>query len=189
MKRLYLIVTLALGFFCQGLSAQNKGGYNPEVFALESGRGNLSKEYFGVMLSDVEKDSAGNYVLTDEQRTTIEESILGNHLCSLQWISWTDFGKVTFSRSEDGKILCSGGQKATDGGDYLKIEGEVSVVSPLHIRITGTITTKVSHINGGKPVLRKGTYNFTIAGARRYWRMREMSNPSDHVTDYIDIYF
>ena len=42
----------------------------------------------------------------------------------------------------------------------------------------------------GKAVIRKGTCNFTIAGARKYWRMREMANPSpDKVADYIDIYF
>lgn len=34
------------------------------------------------------------------------------------------------------------------------------------------------------------TYNFTIAGARRYWRMSEMGNPVNKIyTDYVDIYF
>lgn len=96
---------------------------------------------------------------------------------------------MTFSEKPDGKIYCKGGQNGSDG-DYLKIDGYVTIVSPLHIKITGTIITKVSFINEGKPVTRKGTYNFTIAGARKYWRMREMSNPSpDGVTDYVDIYF
>ena len=163
--------------------------YNPDVFALESGRGKLAEEYFGVKLADVEKQN-GRYVLTDAQRKTIEDNILGRHMCSLQWISWTDFGTVTFSRKEDGSIVCKGGQKSKDNDDYLTIDGIVTVVSPLHIRITGTIVTCGSYINGGRPVTRKGTYNFTIAGARRYWRMREMSNPVNKIyTDYVDIYF
>ena len=65
----------------------------------------------------------------------------------------------------------------------------MTIVSPLEIRITGSIITKVSHVNGGKPVKRKGTYRFTIAGARRYWRMQEMNNPMDNCCDYVDIYF
>lgn len=184
-----LAIAIALSITCLGLNAQDKKGYDPDVYALESGRGQLSKEYFGVRLSDVNKDERGQYQLTDAQRKTIEGHILGDHLCSLQWISWKKFGKVTFSRDDDGKVYCRGGQNGDDG-DYLKIDGYVTVVSPLHIRITGTIITKVSYINDGKPVTRKGTYNFTIAGARKYWRMREMSNPSpDKVTDYVDIYF
>ena len=97
--------------------------------------------------------------------------------------------KGTFSEKPDGRIYCSGGQSNKEG-DYLKINGYVTIVTPLHIRITGTIVTRVSYINGGEPVTRKGTYNFTIAGARRYWRMSEMNNPSpDGGCDYVDIYF
>ena len=182
-------MAIALGVSCWGLSAQNEKGYDPEVFALESGRGKLQQEYFGVKLSDVSKDSNGQYDLTDTQRNIIKSNILGKHLCSLQWISWKEFGTVIFSEENDGRIRCTGGQSASNG-DYLKIDGYVTIVSPLHIRITGTITTKVNHINDGKPVERKGTYNFTIAGSRKYWRMREMKNPSpDGPTDYVDIYF
>ena len=189
MKKVVLATVLALGINCWGLNAQNEKRYDPEVFALESGRGQLSKEYFGVKLADVMKDEKGQYLLTDSQRETVARNILGDHPCSLQWISWKKFGKVTISEGSDGRIYCRGGQNGDDG-DYLKIDGYVTIVTPLHIRITGTIITKVSHINGGKPVTRKGTYNFTIAGARKYWRMREMNNPSpDGVTDYVDIYF
>ena len=33
--------------------------YDPEVFALESGRGELASEYFGVRLSDLKKTGDG----------------------------------------------------------------------------------------------------------------------------------
>lgn len=190
MKKIAAFMALALTLLNGwGLSAQNEKGYDPDVFALPSGRGSLGKEYFGVKLADVQKDSKGRYVLTDAQKDTIKANILGKHPCSLQWISWKKFGSVTFSETADGRILCKGGQYDKNG-DYLTIDGYVTIVSPLHIKITGSIITRVSHINGGKPVTRKGTYNFTIAGARRYWRMREMNNPApDGGCDYVDIYF
>ena len=189
MKRITVFVLLALAILQGvGLSAQNEKKYDPDVFALESGRGKLADVYFGVSLSDVAKDAKGRYQLTDAQRDTIKAHILGDHPCSLQWISWKRRGKVTFSEAEDGKILCKGGQKSKDG-DYLMIDGTITIVSPLHIRLNGKVITRVSHINKGQPVTRKGTFNFTIAGARKYWRMREMNNPADGVTDYVDIYF
>ena len=36
--------------------------YDPEVFALESGRGELASEYFGVRLSDLKKTATGRTV-------------------------------------------------------------------------------------------------------------------------------
>ena len=41
--------------------------YDPEKFALDAGRGELRKEYFGIKLTDLDKDSHGKYVMTDEQ--------------------------------------------------------------------------------------------------------------------------
>ena len=96
MNKIVLAAIVALSVSCWGLNAQNETGYDPEVFALESGRGQLSKEYFGVKLSDVKKDDKGQYQLTESQRDIITKNILGNHACSLQWISWKKFGKVTF---------------------------------------------------------------------------------------------
>ena len=188
-----ILARLVMSLICAGMPlvalAQNSGTYDPEVFALESGRGKLAEVYFGVRLADVEKDARGRYVLTEQQRETIKQHILGRHMCSLQWISWKNFGSVTFSEDKQGNIVCKGGQKSTENDDYLKIDGTVTIVSPLHIRLTGTIVTKVDGIAGGEPVTRKGTFNFTIAGARHYWRMREMSNPADECADYVDIYF
>ena len=83
MKGIVLAIAIALSLSCWGLNAQNEKGYDPEVFALESGRGELSKEYFGVKLSDVKKDDKGQYQLTDSQRDIITKNILGNHACSL----------------------------------------------------------------------------------------------------------
>ena len=163
--------------------------YDPEKFALDAGRGELRKEYFGIKLNDLDKDSDGKYVMTDEQRETFIKNIEGTHMCSLQWISWKKFGSVTFKRNPDGTLNCTGGQKSTTTDDYLKLDGNITVVNPLHLKFTGKIITCVSHINNGKPVVREGEFNFTVAGQRRYWRMREMNNPKDGCCDYVDIYF
>ena len=163
--------------------------YDPEKFALDAGRGELREEYFGIKLADLNKGSDGKYVMTDEQRETFVKNIEGTHMCSLQWISWKKFGSVTFKRNPDGTLNCTGGQKSTTTDDYLKLDGDITVVNPLHLKFTGKIITCVSHINNGKPVVREGEFNFTVAGQRRYWRMREMNNPKDGCCDYVDIYF
>lgn len=184
MKKTVLALLFAM-FVSLTMTAQSK--YDPEKFALPANRGSLRSEYFGVKLDELEKDSNGLYKLTDAQLDTIKVHILGEHPCSLQWISWKEFGTVTFSETEDGKIKALGEQRKK--GDYLTIDGYVTIVSPLHIRIKGKIVTRVSHINNGKPVVREGTYNFKISGARKYWRMQEIGNPKEEVADYVDIYF
>ena len=170
-------------------SLEKPQDYDPDKFALDANRGELRKEYFGIKLADLEQDENGNFIMNDQQRETFVKNILGKHMCSLQWISWKDFGSVTISQDSDKTIHVKGGQKSKTNSDYLEIDGTLTVISPLHLRFKGEITICVYHINDGKPVKRKGTYNFTVAGQRRYWRMQEMNNPKDRCCDYVDIYF
>ena len=163
--------------------------YDPEIFAYDANRGELRKEYFGIKLADLKQDENGNFIMSEQQRETFVKNILGRHMCSLPWISWKDFGTVTISQDSDKIIHVKGGQKSKNNSDYLQIEGTLTVLNPLHLQFTGEIITCVNHINNGKPVKRKGTYNFTVAGQRRYWRMQEMTNPDDPCYDYVDIYF
>ena len=163
--------------------------YDPEKFAYDANRGELRKEYFGIKLADLEQDEKGNFIMSEQQRETFVKNILGKHMCSLQWISWKDFGSVTISQDSDGTVHVKGGQKSKTNSDYLQIEGTLTILNPLHLQLTGEIITCVDHINDGKPVKRKGTFNFTVAGQRRYWRMQEMTNPDDGCCDYVDIYF
>jgi hypothetical protein len=156
---------------------------------LDANRGELRKEYFGIKLADLEQNENGNFIMNDQQRETFVKNILGKHMCSLQWISWKDFGSVTISQDSDKTIHVKGGQKSKTNSDYLDIDGTLTVVNPLHLKFEGEIITCVDYINNGKLVKRKGTYNFTVAGQRRYWRMQEMTNPDDGCCDYVDIYF
>ena len=163
--------------------------YDPEIFAYDANRGELRNEYFGIKLADLKQDENGNLIMSDEQRETFVKNILGKHMCSLQWISWKDFGSVTISQDSAKILHIKGGQKSKTNSDYLEIDGTLTVLNPLHLQFCGEIITCVDNINNGQPVKRKGTYNFTVAGQRRYWRMQEMTNPDDLCCDYVDIYF
>ena len=163
--------------------------YDPEIFAYDANRGELRNEYFGIKLADLKQDENGNFIMSEQQRETFVKNILGKHMCSLQWISWKDFGTVIISQDSDRTVQVKGGQKSKTTSDYLEIDGILTVINPLHLQFAGEIITCVDHINNGKPVKRKGTYNFTVAGQRRYWRMQEMTNPDDPCCDYVDIYF
>lgn len=170
-------------------SFEEPKNYDPEKFAYDANRGELRDEYFGIKLADLDKDENGNFIMNEQQRETFVKNILGKHMSSLQWISWKDFGTVTISQGSDKIIYVKGGQESKTNSDYLKIDGTLTVLNPLHLQFTGEIITCVDHINKGKPVKRRGTYNFTVAGQRRYWRMQEMTNPDDSCCDYVDIYF
>lgn len=132
-------------------------------------------------------------VATREGRTVVKDNgakarLLGPHRLSLQWISWTRFGRAVVTE-KDGVLNISGEQSARGTGDYLKIKGVFTEVDTREIKFKGTIETKVSHINEGKPCKREGEMTFHITQNRRYWRLKEMDNPCDPVTDYVDIYF
>jgi hypothetical protein len=117
-----------------------------------------------------------------------KKRLLGPHRLSLQWISWDYFGKAVVTESK-GVLKISGEQKGRGNDDYLKVNGIITMVDTHEIKFDGTIITKVSHINGGKPCTREGEMTFRITQNRKYWRLKEMDNPCDPVTDYVDIFF
>jgi hypothetical protein len=114
--------------------------------------------------------------------------LLGSHPLSLQWISWDHPGMVSII-DDDGVLRVEGSQTARQDGDYLKIEGVITEVKPREFSFVGQIVTRVSHINNGKSCTRSGNMRFRATGKRKYWRLRQMDNPCDGVTDYVDIYF
>jgi hypothetical protein len=122
---------------------------------------------------------------TKAANSEVMEPLLGDHRLSLQWISWDVFGKATVT-DENGKLLIKGSQKL--GDQYLTIDGTITAVEPRSFLFHGTIVTKANDINKGNLCTRQGTMKFAITGARRYWRLQQMDNPCDQVTDYVDIY-
>ena len=117
------------------------------------------------------------------------QTFRGNHKVSLQWIGWDYLGQIkTSGQNGDGSYPISGGQTSKTGDDYLRIDG-VAVQFDNTIVFDGVIVTKISYINGGQPCVRNGTFEFKRTKGRKYWRLQQMDNPCDGVTDYIDIYF
>lgn len=112
------------------------------------------------------------------------KNILGTHKFALQWISWEKFGKATFYE-KNGELYLDANQSMNN--DYVKLNGKVEIVDVDHFIINGTLITKVSHINNGQECVRNGIFNFKTRG-RAYFRLMEMENPCDGVTDYVDIF-
>ncbi len=135
---------------------------------------------------------------TTAKKATAKKTFVGNHMLSLQWISWKKFGKAVITQgAEEGVYNISGRQGAeccdeADGrnnGDFVSIEGTIRKVDDLTLIFNGTITTRVYHINGGENVVREGEYEFKSTDGRKYWRLQDMKNPTGDGTDYVDIYF
>ncbi len=114
--------------------------------------------------------------------------LLGRHKLSLQWISWDYFGAATVS-NKGGILYLKGEQTSRKDSDFVRINGTITEINAKDFKFEGTIITQVSHINGGKPCTREGEMTFKITGTRKYWRLAEMDNPCEGVTDYVDIFF
>lgn len=128
-----------------------------------------------------------------------DKIILGKHLFSSQWISWDNFGKVVITKTKKANVYnisgiqdgttCSDNENGRSNGDYLKIQGTITVKSQSELVFNGKIVLKIYHLNNGQPCIREGEYHFLATEGRRYWRMQEMNNPCDGVCDYVDIFF
>lgn len=125
---------------------------------------------------------------TEINNVSAAKKLLGRHLLSLQWISWDYFGTATVTNRR-GVYQINGKQKGRGNSDLLTIDGTITSIDESEFTFDGTIVTQVSHINGGAPCTREGEFVFKITGKRRYWRLMQMDNPCDPVTDYVDIYF
>jgi hypothetical protein len=114
--------------------------------------------------------------------------LLGRHRFSLQWISWDYFGAANIT-NKGGVLYLKGEQKSRKDSDFVRINGTITEINAKDFKFDGTIITQISHINGGKPCERTGEMTFKITGSRKYWRLMEMDNPCESVTDYVDIFF
>ncbi len=125
---------------------------------------------------------------TDVNDQAAAKRLLGRHKISLQWISWDYFGAATVT-NKGGVYRLKGEQKGRESSDLVSVDGVITQIDAKEFKFKGKVITQVSHINGGKPCERKGEMTFRITAKRKYWRLMEMDNPCDGVTDYVDIYF
>jgi len=132
--------------------------------------------------------SAAAQERTEVNNARAAKMLLGRHKLSLQWISWDYFGTATVTNKK-GVYALKGEQRGRGNTDFVTIDGTISRIDTKEFTFSGTIVTQVSHINGGEPCIREGEFTFKITGTRKYWRLMQMDNPCDPVTDYVDIYF
>lgn len=125
---------------------------------------------------------------TEVKNAVAAKMLLGRHKLSLQWISWDYFGTATVTNSR-GVYKIKGEQKGRGNADFVKIDGVIKSIDAKEFVFDGKIITQVSHNNGGEPCTREGEFIFKITGKRKYWRLQQMDNPCDPVTDYVDVYF
>jgi acyl-CoA synthetase (AMP-forming)/AMP-acid ligase II len=122
------------------------------------------------------------------QNTFAAKQLLGEHKINLQWIgwdNWREFGDLQVV-DRQGTLYLKGRQ--TKGDDYLEIAGEVVSIKAREFVFQGSIVTRVSHNNNGKPCERYGKMLFKITQNRKYWRLQEMQSPCGIETDYVDIF-
>ena len=125
---------------------------------------------------------------TDIHDARAARMLLGRHKLSLQWISWDYFGVATVTNKR-GVYRVKGAQRGRGNKDFVTIDGAVTSINAKEFKFNGRIITQISHINGGASCTREGEFTFKITGKRKYWRLMQMDNPCDPVTDYVDIYF
>jgi hypothetical protein len=114
--------------------------------------------------------------------------LVGDHKLNLQWIgseNWVEFGNLQAVNLR-GMILIRGEQ--IKGDDYLQIDGKILSIEDKQFVFQGSIVTRVSHINNGEVCKRNGEMVFKITENRKYWRLQQMKNPCDPITDYVDIF-
>lgn len=125
----------------------------------------------------------------EEALTTLEKKIVGKHNLSIQWISWDYFGTVEIKKIGKNNYTCIGAQygKGQEKGDYIKLDGHISIVNQNHLKFTGTITHKSAVGTDNNVYVRNGTFDFKATNGRAYWREQDMTGYNG-CTDYVDIY-
>ena len=114
---------------------------------------------------------------------------VGSHFFTLHWISWDKPGMVTIEEETNGEYSISGSQRDKNG-NFITINGNLEVISPLELKFDGVIHEKVKSLNNGDTCTRKGEQVFLSTKNRRYWRLQNMANcEGSGVVDYIDIFF
>lgn len=114
----------------------------------------------------------------------------GEHNFTLQWIGWEKPGTVDITLLDNDTYTIKGQQESDENDDYVRIDGELTVLDEKTLRFTGKLVSQVSYLNGGEPCVRESPIHFKISGKRKYWRLQEKYNcENDGTLDYIDIFF
>lgn len=99
--------------------------------------------------------------------------------------SFSNKGNVDFKNIGKDLYEISGSVKS--GKNYVKIEGEIKMVSEEFLNFTGKITQSIEENDGGKIDVRTQKTSFAKKGNQQYWRLQNRLNSSGF-TDNTDIY-
>lgn len=94
-------------------------------------------------------------------------------------------GKINFENI--GRDLYQVSGEAKSGKNYVKIEGEIKMVSEQFLNFTGTVTQSIQDNNNGKIDVRTKKTSFAKQGNRNFWRLQNRVNNSGFADD-IDIF-
>ena len=114
--------------------------------------------------------------------------LVGPHVLSLQWLT-DDVPTGSAEISERDGVLVLEGIHEGKAGDYLKVSGIIIAADAKTFTLDGSVESRVSYLNDGKPCAKPGKHVFRISGKRKYWRMADMMNCDGQSTDYVDVYF
>lgn len=130
---------------------------------------------------------------TNGLNAAAKAKLVGEHALTLQWLGWGDLSQAGRLAIQDrGKTLWAEGEQRGRGeneGDYLKMSGTIVSASQDGFVFEGDILIRVHHNANGEECKRSGRFTFKSRAGRKYWRLQEMDNPCDGVTDYVDVYF
>ncbi len=159
-----------------------KTGVFVGTFVGDTFKGNWSKPDLIKKIPFIVTRNYNNKTLVKDLKT--KKSLIGVNNLSLQWVSWDTFGDLKIEE-KDNKLIATGSQRFNS--EKLDIDGFFTMVDKNKLSFNGKITTQVTYINKGIPCTREGDMTFLRYDNRNHWRLQEMLNPCDAVTDYVDI--
>ena len=168
MKKIFLLLALSMLISC------NKDGQNSKKIVIDSARIIDSINMVRTKHNDSIKILTSKNILRD---------LSGKHKFTHNSIS--NNGSVDFKNI--GRDLYEISGSAKSGKNYVKIEGELKMVSEEYLNFTGKITQSISENDNGKVDVRTKKTSFAKKGNDKYWRLQNRLNSSGFV-DYIDIY-
>lgn len=116
------------------------------------------------------------------------DQLMGEHVFNLQWID-NPPGLARVTEPVKGELQLEAAQENAKG-DVASVKGRITKVTAKTFELEGTVTTKVSYVNGGQPCVKNGRFTFRVTGTRNYWRLKEMENcEGNRVVDYVDVFF
>lgn len=116
------------------------------------------------------------------------KKLVGKHRLTLQWLESKPKGAITV-QEDAGYLRIEGEQREPATGNFVTVEGWITQVEAKQFKMRGKIVTRTNHIAEGKECAREGDFTFLIKGARKFWRLQEMTNTCEDtgVVDYVDI--